>query len=365
MITDTNLSITRLSGYPQDLLVGRQLWEIGLFANHTANRRMLGDLKKTPEIHYKELFLKQRDGQLMAVEVVANLYRQNGHHMIQCHIRDITERKNDEIAQRKIDVLSASNVKLKHEIVQRKAAEKTLHQTQQLQLLLLEQSKQQEELLRVMSRRILNAQEEERKRISRELHDVISQNLIGINVSMAALSKGDPAAFPRNFRRKISETQGIVENAVDRIHHFCRELRPAMLDDLGLIPALRALLERFMEETGIRSSLTAFSGIEESEGDLRTALFRVVQEALTNVAQHAHATHVSVSITTSDGGFKIEIKDDGIGFEGAGKEFAATSGRLGLLGMKERTEMAGGSFQVESQQGQGTLVRAMFSNPLP
>jgi len=359
-ITDANPCIARLSGHPLDQLIGRQLWEIGLFANRTANRQMFGKLQESSEIHYEEMPLEHHNGRLLTVEVVANLYRQNGHDVIQCHIRDITERKNAEAAQRRIDVLSTSNAKLTKEIVQRQAAEDALHRTQQKQILLLEQSKKQEELLRDMSHRILSAQEEERKRISRELHDVISQNLIGINVSMDTLSKGDPAAFPRNFQRKITTTRQIVETAVDRIHHFCRELRPAMLDDLGLIPALQALLERFLEETGIRSSLTAFAGVERSDGVVLTALYRVAQEALANVARHAHASHVAVNVTATGDGIQMEIQDDGEGFEGAGKDFAARTGRLGLLGMKERIEMAGGGFQIESLKGQGTTVRAVF-----
>lgn len=364
-ITDANPCIARLSGHPLDQLVGMQLWDIGLFANRTENRQMLGKLKDTPEIHYKELPLEHRDGHRLTVEVVANLYRQNGRSVIQCHIRDITERKNSEIAQRRIDVLSASNAKLKREIIQRQEAEKALHQTQEEQILLLVQSKHQEELLRDMSHRILSTQEDERKRISRELHDVISQNLIGINVSIDALSKGDPTLFPGKFRRKIKDTQRIVEAAVDRIHDFCRELRPAMLDDLGLIPALQALLELLMEETGIRSSLIYFAGIEDSDSNVRTVLYRVAQEALANVVQHANANHVMVSITAAEGGFKMEIQDDGDGFEGTGLHFSQKSDRLGLLGMKERVEMVGGCFLIESKKGKGTVVRAVFSKPVP
>jgi PAS domain S-box-containing protein len=387
-ITDANPSITRLSGYPQDQLVGRQLWEIGLFANQTANRRMFTKLKKKPEIHYGELPLEHRDGHRLTVEVVASLYRENGHTVIQCHIRDITERKSAEDTQRRIDVLSASNVKLKKEIVQRQAAEKSLQQSQQSQILLLEQAEQQEDLLRDMSHRILCSQEDERKRISRELHDIISQNLIGVNVSIAALSNGDPASFSDDFRQKITNTQQIVESTVDRLHLFARELRPAMLDDLGLIPALQALLERFMEETGIRSSLTVFAGIEESEGDVLTVLYRVAQEALSNVALHSNASRVAVSITTTegciqsspncwrkcfskmnisttDGCIQLEIKDDGKGFNETGKDIAAKKGRLGLLGMKERVEMVGGCFQIESLPGKGTTVRTVFSNRIP
>ncbi len=289
----------------------------------------------------------------------------DGERGLVCFFNNITERKNSEAAQRRLDVMTASNVKLKKEIVRRQAVEESLQRNQQLQILLLEQSKQQEELLRDLSHRVLHAQEDERNRISRELHDVISQNFIGINVSIATLGNGDPAADPEEFQRKIASTQEIVEDSVKRVHDFARELRPAVLDDLGLIPALHSHLRTFMKETGIRSTLSAFAGIEQANGSMRTALYRIAQEALTNISRHAQASQAAVRITLLDGVVQMEIQDDGIGFEVAGNSHAVKANRLGLLGMKERIEMLGGCFQIESHPGRGTIVRVSVSNLCP
>lgn len=359
-ITDANPYMTRLSGCPHDQLVGRQLWKTGWFGNREASRQLLARLKKILEVRFEQLTLDHCDGRRQMVEVLANLYNENGHSVIQCNFRDITERKNAEREQRRIDVLTASNVTLKQEIVQRQAVEEALHQTQQEQVRLLAQSQKQEESLRNLSYRMLQVQEEERKRISRELHDIISQTLIGINISITILAKGDPAGLPSNFQRKIAKTQRIVEEAVDRIHQFALELRPAMLDDLGLIPALNSFLEGFMKETGIHSSLSVFAGIEQANDETRTALFRVAQEALANVALHSRASHVTVRITSLDGAIQMEIRDDGKGYDVAGGSSSGRKNRLGLIGMKERIEMVGGRFHVESVPGQGTTVRVVI-----
>lgn len=364
-ITVANLHMTQLSGYPQDQLVGKQLWEIGLFGNRTANRQMFGKLKKVPEVRYDQIPLKHRDGRRQVVEIVANLYRENGAAVVYCHVRDITARKNAEATQRRLDVLAASHAKMEREIVRRQAVEESLRKAQEEQISLLEQSRTQGELLRDLSRKILTSQEDERKRISRELHDVISQDLIAINVSIATLAKGDPATFPGTFKRKIANTLRIVESAVDQIHHFARELRSTVLDDFGLIPALHSYLERFMKETGIRATLSAFARIETADGTTLTALYRVAQEALANVARHAGASRVAVSITCFGDVVQMEIQDDGCGFDGAGQSRVDKASRLGLLGMEERIAMVGGSFHVESFPGQGTTVRATFSNLFP
>jgi PAS domain S-box-containing protein len=363
-ITDANPQMSQLLGRTRDQFVGKPLWDIDLFGNPAAIRQLLMRLETTLEIRFEELPLYHCDGHLWVVEVVANLYRETSHSVVQFNIRDITERKNAETTQRRFDALAASNVELNRQIDLRKATEAALQLTQQEQIHLLEQSRIQEEHLRDMSRRILHAQEDERKRISRELHDVISQNLIGINVSIAALANGDPAA-PRDFRRKIAKTQRIVEESVNRVHHFARELRPALLDDLGLIPTLHSHLKWFMKETGIRSTLSVFAGIEQADGDVLTTFYRIAQEALANVARHAQADQVAVSIFTREGIVVMEITDDGIGFQGTANSPPVKEGRLGLLGMKERIEMVGGCFHIESLPGQGTTVRVAISNLSP
>ena len=355
-ITDANPYMTKLLGYPHAQLVGKELFEIGLLKDEGASQEMFRKLKLKHEVRYEDLPLESQGGRHQEVEVVANLYEENGHPVIQCNIRDITGRKKAEIAQRRLDVMTASNLKLKQEIVRRQTVEEALHKTEQEQSRLLKQSHLQQEQLRDLSRQILHAQEEERKRISRELHDVITQTLVGINVHLAALSQG-AAGNPASLQQKIARTQRLVEKSVGIVHQFARELRPTVLDDLGLIPALQAYLKGFMEDTGVRTSLKAFAGIEKSPGTLLTLLYRVAQEALTNVARHAKASQVEVSILNLEGVVCMEIKDNGQGFELDATSGAKKNKRLGLLGMKERVEMAGGTFRVESAPGKSTTVR--------
>jgi signal transduction histidine kinase len=255
--------------------------------------------------------------------------------------------------------LAASNRQLKQEIVQRRAAEEALRKSQQHSHRLLVQSRRMQEQLRLLSRQLLSAQEEERKKISRELHDVIAQTLTSINLRLATL-KADVTANTKNLERSISSTQQLVEQSVNIVHRFARELRPPVLDDLGLIPALHTFVKSFTEDTGVRVSLSAYAAVEEVNGDKRTVLYRVAQEALTNVARHAQASAVEAKIQKLDGAVCMRIKDNGKGFSVERALRAKMSKRLGLLGMRERLEMVGGEFSVTSAPGKGTTILAQI-----
>jgi signal transduction histidine kinase len=135
-------------------------------------------------------------------------------------------------------------------------------------------------------------------------------------------------------------------------------LRPPTLDDLGLIPSLAAYLEDFKKRTGIRVRFTAYPGVEQLGSVSRVTFFRVAQSALSNVVLHAKASRVAVRIQQRPQAACMEIEDDGIGFEPNGGPLAKAARRLGLLGMKERMGMVGGTFTVESAPGHGTVVRA-------
>jgi signal transduction histidine kinase len=267
-------------------------------------------------------------------------------------------RLNRALSRRTLD-LAVSNRQLKKEIVRRQIMEETLRKSERNTIRLLEQSRRLQEQLRLLSRRVLSAQEEERKRISRELHDVIAQMLTGINVRLATL-KIAAAVNTKGLNEKISRTQRLVEKSVDIVHRFARELRPAMLDHLGLIPALHSFMKRFSQETGIRVSLTAFAGLEKLSNAKRTVLYRVAQEALTNVARHAQASRVQVSIRRFKKTVGMQIKDNGKGFELKQVLFVNGCERLGLLGIRERVEMFGGKFTVESAPGRGTTIHAQI-----
>jgi len=261
--------------------------------------------------------------------------------------------------RRSVD-LAASNRRLQEEILQRKSVEKSLRKSEQHYSQLLEQSRHMQEQLRLLSRQLLSAQEEERKNISRELHDVIAQTLTGINVRLAALKK-EAATNTKGLDRNITRTQRLVEHSVNIVHRFARELRPAVLDDLGLIPALHSFLKSFTTRTGVHTSLTTFTmKIEKLDAAKRTVLFRIAQEALTNVARHARASRVEVSIQKLRNRICMKIKDDGKSFDVERALHANRGKRLGLLGMRERLEMVGGSFGVESAPGNGTTIRAQI-----
>jgi signal transduction histidine kinase len=258
------------------------------------------------------------------------------------------------LSQRTVE-LAAANLELSLEIGQRKVAEEALKKSERHYAELLKQSEHLQEQLRRLSRQILSAQEDERKRISRELHDVIAQTLTGINIRLATLKK-EAAVNTKGLDRNIARTQRLVEKSVNLVHQFARELRPAVLDDLGLIPALHSFAKLFSKRTHIHIHLKAFAGVEHIASDQRTILYRVAQEALNNVSRHAQASRVEVSILKLPACICMKIKDDGKSF--SVERISKTKGRkrLGLLGMRERVEMVGGTFCVESAPGKGTTI---------
>jgi signal transduction histidine kinase len=270
------------------------------------------------------------------------------------HLNQIVEM----LSQRTVE-LAASNLELEREVHQRKAAEEALKKSEHHTSQLLEESGRLQDELRHLSRRILLTQEEERREISRELHDVIAQTLTGINVRLAALKK-EASLDTRGLERNIARTQKMVERSVDIVHRFARELRPAALDDLGLIPALHSFVKAFSRRTQIHVRLKVFAEVEKLDSNRRTVLYRVAQEALTNVSRHAKATRVDVSIQKLPKLVRMTIEDNGKSFRVQRVQLARGRKRLGLLGMRERVEMVGGRFDVESAPGQGTTITAQI-----
>ena len=259
--------------------------------------------------------------------------------------------------------LAAGNRRLEHEITRRKAAELVIRESHAKYHKLFLESQVMQKKLRLLTHQIISAHEEERKEISRELHDEVVQTLVGINVELSALAHGASAGL-RTLKAKIARTQRLVENSVNAVHQFARELRPVVLDDLGLIPALHAYSKNVAARKKFKIQLTAFRGVEDLGMDQRTVLYRVAQEALTNVARHAEATRVHVGITQIPGAVRMDISDNGKSFA-VGKTLRANhKNRLGLIGMRERVEMVGGNLTIESAPGSGTTVRAEIPFPL-
>ena len=255
---------------------------------------------------------------------------------------------------------------LKREVGSRETVQRALDQSEQHYRKSLAKSRDLQEHLRRLSHEILSAQEQERKRISRELHDEIGQALTAINVKLAALEK-EAKVHTAGLWTHIANARRLVEQSMDTVHRFARELRPPLLDDLGLIPALHSWMKDFTKRTRITIHAGVFAAVEKLDGDKQTVLYRVAQEALTNVARHAHATLVNISIRKVREVVHMEIHDNGKSFQVERALSAKRIKRLGLLGMRERVEMVGGSFAVESSPGTGTTIRAElpFRNGAP
>lgn len=263
-----------------------------------------------------------------------------------------------ESLSRRTKELATLNVKLKDEIDQRKAAEVSLRASQVVSEELLKKSRRLQKELRLLSHRLLSIQETMRQHLSRELHNVIAQALTGLDLQLVALKK-QSASDAGDFHAKIDLTQQLVKKSVDILHRFARDLRPSVLDDLGLIPALQAHLKEFMEKTGIRVTLSAFAGLEKVDNAVKTALFRVAQEALSNIAQHSNASQTSVVIQEQDRAIRMEIHDNGKGFD-MDRVVLRKSKRLGLIGMREHVEMFGGTFSIDSAPKNETTIQVQI-----
>ncbi len=222
--------------------------------------------------------------------------------------------------------------------------------------------------LRDLTGRFVSAQEAERSRIAREIHDEFAQQLTGFNIDLAWLEKrvreSKNAAALSPWLEKIATMQRQVKVTIQTVRRIATELRPAVLDSLGLVAALEWQAKKFQTQTGTPCDFQCALDRIEMDPDRATALFRIFQEALTNVARHAQARSVRASLSQTDEFIRLQVRDDGQGLGDAGL-LARKS--LGLLGMKERAALVGGSLRVTSRPGEGTVVEAEipFDHKIP
>lgn len=244
------------------------------------------------------------------------------------------------------------------DITQRKQSEAAMIQSEEHYRDLFHQAYQMQENLRKMSDRVLKIQEHERSRISRDLHDEVGQALTAINMNLAIL-RNSLVATPPDVERRIADTQSLIENTMMQIHNFSRELRPAMLDDLGLLPALRNYVKTFSDRTNIQVRLdaTQSESIEQLDSERKTVVYRIIQEGLNNVAKHAQAKRVEIVLAGSTHDVRLQLGDDGKGFALGARPDSAPK-QLGLLGLAERTRLVGGEFAIASMPDRGTILRA-------
>jgi signal transduction histidine kinase len=207
-----------------------------------------------------------------------------------------------------------------------------------------------ERVARDALRRVIGAQELERRRLARELHDETGQALTSILLGLKGI---EDARDGGDVRQATEELRELVVGTLQDVRRLAVELRPKALDDFGLVPALERLVENFGEQTGMNVQLEARLGPDRLPGEVETALYRITQEALTNVVKHARARKVSIVLTRRNGTATAVIEDDGQGIADADD----TQG-LGLLGMRERLELINGKLSIESSEGAGTTIVA-------
>jgi signal transduction histidine kinase len=212
--------------------------------------------------------------------------------------------------------------------------------------------KDQTERLQVLSRKLLDVQERERRAIARELHDEIGQALTGLKLSLEMIDR----ISPEPAREKLNGAVSLINDLMGRVRNLSLDLRPAALDDLGLLPALLWHFERYSKQTGIQVDFK-HQKLEERrlERDVETVACRIIQEALTNVARHAHTKLVEVRVWIDEVSLSLRVEDHGAGFETHNSAGASSSG---LIGMEERASMVGGTLVIDSLVGRGTNVSA-------
>jgi len=216
-------------------------------------------------------------------------------------------------------------------------------------------AQEREDGLRLVVQRVTAAQEEERRRIAQELHDDTMQGLVIVRRELESLL-GEPELHG-SFRQKVEELEEATKRLADGLRRFSRDLRPSILDDLGLIPAIEWVVEDLHHRTGLLVHTSVLGEARRLTPDQEVALFRIAQEALRNIEKHAQARQVQVEIAYSPESTRLCVQDDGVGFSmPASLNDLVQAGKLGLLGLGERSALIGGKLEITSAPGKGTTV---------
>ena len=306
-ITDANPFMSELLGYPHDELLGKELWEIGLLKDEAASQAAFQELQENEFIRYEDLPLQTKSGVRRDVEFVSNVYIENGRNVIQCNIRDITERKQavDEVRQ--------------------------------------------------LSGRLLRARDEERRRIGRELHDSTAQELVAVAVNLDLVQQRSTGRDVTTDNL-LADSQAILEQSQRELRTLAYELHPPTLDEVGLAGAVQEYAAGFTQRSGIKVRLDTIPALGRLPGETERALFRLVQESLGNVHRHSGSSTATIRIARDAAAVILEVTDQGCGLHLRGNGTVAKAG-VGLAGMRERVRQLGGRFEIESS-GRGTTVRA-------
>lgn len=263
---------------------------------------------------------------------------------------DRVRKANDELEARVTErtaELREANASLKAEIHERRKAEEALRASEAA-------LKRNRGELRLLAGKLIATQEDERRRLARELHDHLSQTLAALALQLAKLQRPDASgAAPAPALKAIEES---VQQLADEIHDLSRMLHPSILDDLGLVAAVRTECDRFAEREGCKVHFAADKVPDDLSDECVLTLYRIAQEALHNVAKHAGASEVWLRLSREDDAVALTVEDDGAGFD---VEATREKVGLGLISMTERVQLLNGRLTVESAPGEGTRIVAL------
>jgi len=214
--------------------------------------------------------------------------------------------------------------------------------------------KHKEEMREQLMAKVISAQEDERKRIARELHDETGQTLTSMLVSLKVAEDSIDSPEARN---KITELRSLTSTALERVHEMATELRPSILDDMGLVAAIKRYIEDYSINMNIKVD-SHISGFEDRRlsPEIETTVYRIIQEALTNIIKHAEAHNVSVVMRLADASLTATVEDDGKGFNNKRAPAQENGNNLGIFGMNERASLVGGTLTIESAEKAGTTI---------
>ncbi len=308
--------------------VERFVWVPSLMGETQVGQISLAN--STRDYDQKDVELLQRLADIYAVA----LLRMWSEEELEVYRHDLEEL----VKERTLD-LDRINQQLEAEVIERKSKEKAVQETASQ--------------LRALSARLQSVREEERRSIALDVHDKLGQALTGLKIGVSLLKKR--VAGDSVLEERLEGMSQLIDDTIKAVREISAQLRPGMLEDFGLLAALEWQLEKFKEATGLECVLTSDINEEGLDKELSTALFRIAQEAMTNVARHADASRLELRLHEDHGSISMELLDDGRGID---EEQVSAPGSLGILGMKERALAFGGEVEMRGEEGKGTVLIA-------
>lgn len=324
IIIDANPFILKFLDYTKEDFLGKKVWEIDAVKNIPETQLEIKDIIKKESNKLTQLELCTRKNKIVMVEFISNAYSVNYKKVIQCHLWDITERNK-------------------------------------LQQQLNNAARQRANDLRKFALSIQNAQEEERKRIARELHDDICQRLTALRLQVAVVE--DSIKGEKNYSKQFSSYKSEIDDLISEVRRISSNLRPSALDHFGLVTALKSLISEYEEIYSVRAEFkTEIPTFKHFNPDIEIALYRIAQEALTNYVKYSEAENVFVDLEQNENKLILSVKDNGVGFDPENYLNSGNRGHhyFGLINMRERTELLRGTFKIKSSPGRGVDIKVII-----